>query len=142
MRHAFDYVIVQVVPRVERDERVNVGAILFCPSAGFLGCRFSDAAERRLLAWSSALDLAAVARQLGAIRAVCAGAGDAGPVARLSASERFHWLSAARSTVVQHSAPHTGLCDDPALALDRLFQSAVAAVTDVTIVTNVAPRQP
>ncbi|MES1206474.1 MAG: DUF3037 domain-containing protein [Pseudomonadota bacterium] len=122
---AFDYVMLQVVPRVDRDERLNVGVILFCPAAAFLGCRIAPD-NRRLAALAPDLDLAGVASQLDAVRAVCASEPGAGPIARLSPSERFHWLSAARSTVVQPSAAHAGLCDDPAAALDRLFESAVA----------------
>jgi hypothetical protein len=123
-RHAFDYAVVQIVPRVDRDERINTGVILFCPAAAFLGCRIAlDQARVRALA--PRLDLAAIATQLEAIRAVCAGDEAAGPIARLSPSERFHWLVAARSTVVQPSVAHAGLCDDPVAALDRLFASAV-----------------
>ena len=119
-RHAFDYVIVQVVPRVERDERMNAGVILFCPASGFLGCRVALDRER-LRALSPDADVDGVARQLAAIQAVAEGDAAAGPIAALSRSERFHWLSAPRSTVVQPSAGHAGLCDDPAVALDRLF---------------------
>jgi hypothetical protein len=127
VRRAFDYVIVQVVPRVERDERLNLGAILFCPGAGFLGCLLAgDEIESRLGPLASGLDLPAVHRQLEAIRAVCAGEPSAGPIARLSRSERFHWLSAPRSTVVQPSVAHAGLCEDPALALVRVFEAEVA----------------
>ncbi len=135
MRQAFDYVIVQLVPRVERDERLNLGAILFCPGAGYLGCLLAgDEVERDLRASSLArqLDLPAVRRQLEAIRAVCAGAPSAGPIARLSRSERFHWLSAPRSTVVQPSAAHAGLCEDPALALARVFEAEVARSSPTT----------
>jgi Protein of unknown function (DUF3037) len=123
-RHAFDYVIVQVVPRVDRGERLNVGAILYCPAAAFLGCRFTRA-DARLKALAAELDLDAVAHQVEAIRAVCHGERDAGPIARLTPSERFHWLSAPRSTVVQPSEAHTGLCLDPAAALDDLFGSMI-----------------
>jgi len=121
---AFDYTIVQVVPRVDRDERINAGVILFCPAAAFLGCRIAlDAARVRALAPD--VDIAAVTAQLDAVRAVCAGEPGAGPIAHLSPSERFHWLATPRSTVVQPSAPHAGLCDDPGAALDRLFAAAV-----------------
>jgi hypothetical protein len=127
VRQAFDYVIVQVVPRVERDERLNLGAILFCPGAGYLGCLLaSDEVELRLGPLANELDLPAVRRQLAAIRAVCAGEPSAGPIARLSRSERFHWLSAPRSTVVQPSVAHAGLCEDPGLALARVFEAEVA----------------
>ena len=124
-RRAFDYALIQVVPRVDRDERINAGVILFCPAAAFLGCRIAlDAGRLRALAPDA--DVAAVNAQLEAVRAVCAGDPGAGPIARLSPSERFHWLSTPRSTVVQPSAPHAGLCDDPAAALDRLFAASVA----------------
>jgi DUF3037 family protein len=122
---AFDYAVFQVVPRVDRDERINAGVILFCPAAAFLGCRMAlDEARVRVLA--PAADLVAIAAQLDAIAAVCAGDPAAGPIARLSPSERFHWLTTPRSTVVQPSVAHAGLCADPADALDRLFASAVA----------------
>jgi hypothetical protein len=123
---AFDYTIVQVVPRVERDERINAGVILFCPAAAFLGCRIA-LNERRLQALAPDVDVAAVNAQLDAVRAVCAGDAGAGPIARLSPSERFHWLSTPRSTVVQPTPPHAGLCDDPAAALDRLFAASVSS---------------
>ena len=124
LRHAFDYVVVQVVPRVDRYERLNVGVILFCPAAAFLGSRFTRD-DTRLRALAPELDVRAVAHQVEAIRAVCAGEPDAGPIARLTPSERFHWLSAPRSTVVQPSDAHTGLCADPTAALDALFTSVV-----------------
>ena len=124
-RRAFDYVIVQVVPRVDRDERLNVGVILFCPTAGYLGCRIA-LDEGRLRALAPDVDVAALASQLEAIRAVAAGTPTAGPIADLPPSERFHWLSAPRSTIVQPTSPHAGLCDDPAAALEHLFQTAVA----------------
>jgi hypothetical protein len=124
-RRAFDYLIVQVVPRVDRDERLNVGVILFCPAAAYLGCRIA-LDEQRLRALAPDVDVAALAGQLEAVRAVAAGEANAGPIARLPPSERFHWLSAPRSTIVQPSPPHAGLCDDPAAALDHLFKTAVA----------------
>ena len=124
-RRAFDYVVVQVVPRVERDERLNAGVILFCPAAGFLGCRIQLDADR-LRALAPQVDVAGVAQQLDAVRAVVDGDRQAGPIAALSVSERFHWLSAPRSTIVQPSAAHAGLCDDPQAALDHLFRAAVA----------------
>jgi hypothetical protein len=118
-------VIVQVVPRVDRDERLNAGVILFCPTAGYLGCRIT-LDDRRLRALAPDVDLAALTAQLEAVRAVAAGEAAAGPIAGLPPSERFHWLSAPRSTIVQPTAPHAGLCDDPAAALDHLFKTVVA----------------
>lgn len=129
-RLAFDYVSVQIVPRVERDERLNIGVILFCPAAAFLGCRFARQAAG-LAAIAPDLDLAAVDHQVQAVQAVCAGEPDAGAIARLSPSERFHWLSAPRSTVVQPSAAHVGLCEDPRVALESLFQAMVRSSTPV-----------
>jgi hypothetical protein len=123
-RRAFDYVLVQVVPRVDRDERLNVGVILFCPAAAWLGFRFA-LDEARLRALAPELDVAAVADQLEASRAVCAGEPTAGPIAALLPSERFHWLSAPRSTVVQPGPGHAGLCDEPSAALERIFEAAV-----------------
>ena len=122
---AFDYTIVQVVPRVDRDERINAGVILFCPAAAFLGCRIALDAQR-LRALAPDADVAAVEAQLEAVRAVCAGDAAAGPIARLSPSERFHWLSTPRSTVVQPSPTHAGLCEEPAAALERLFRASVS----------------
>jgi hypothetical protein len=125
-RRAFDYVIVRVVPRVDRDERLNAGVILFCPAAAFLGCRTALDVDR-LRALAPTIDVAAVGRQLEAVRAVAAGEAGAGPIAALTPSERFHWLSAPRSTMVQPSEPHAGLCDDPNAALEHLFRTAVLA---------------
>ncbi len=121
---AFDYSIVQIVPRIDRDERINAGVILYCPAAAFLGCRVALDPDR-LRAIAPDADIAAVSAQLDAVRAVCAGDPAAGPTAGLSPSERFHWLSTPRSTVVQPSAPHAGLSADPADALERLFAAAV-----------------
>jgi hypothetical protein len=124
-RKAFDYVVVQVVPRVDRDERVNVGVIVFCPTAAWLGFRYA-VDEARLRAFAPALDVEGVKRQLEAIRAVCDGEPAAGAVAALSPSERFHWLAAPRSTIVQPAPSHAGLCDDPEEALTRIFRAAVS----------------
>ena len=124
---AFDYTIVQVVPRVERDERINAGVILFCPAAAYLGCRIG-LDERRLAALAPDVDVAAVRAQLDAIRAVCAGDAAGGPIARLSPSEGFHGMSTPRSTVVLPAAAPAGLCDDPTAALDRLFAASVATL--------------
>ena len=122
---AFDYAVVRVVPRVEREEFVNTGVILHCPAQRFLDCRL-ELDERRLRALDPAVDLDAIYRQLEALRAVCAGAPDGGPMAHLSPSERFHWLVAPKSTVVQTSPLHAGLCTDPASTLEHLFQTIVA----------------
>lgn len=124
MRSAFDYAVVRVVPRVERGERINAGVILHCPTLAFLDARIAlDPA--RLAAVDPAADVAEVARALALIPALCAGEPSAGALASLSKSERFHWLTAPRSTVVQTSRVHSGLCDDPRQALDRLLATMV-----------------
>ena len=133
---SFDNVVVRVVPRVDREEFVNVGVILFCATRRYLGCMLAlDPA--RVLALAPDADVEGIRRQLEAVRAVCAGDPGAGPIAALPPSERFHWLVAPRSTVIQTSAVHGGLCDDPAAALERLFdlmvgRSALPASTGST----------
>jgi len=123
-RVPFDYLVVRVVPRVEREEFVNAGVILHAPTRGYLGCAIALPAAR-LRALDPDVDLAAVARHLEALRAVCAGEAEAGPIARLTPSERFHWLSAPRSAMIQPSPTHAGLCDDPAAVLGHLYARAV-----------------
>jgi hypothetical protein len=120
----FDYLVVRVVPRVEREEFVNAGVVLHAPARGFLGCAMALPAAR-LRALDPTVDLDAVTRHLEGVRAICAGEPGAGPIARLTPSERFHWLSAPRSTMIQPSPTHAGLCDDPPAMLARLFQQAV-----------------
>lgn len=123
-REDFQYMILRVVPRVERGERLNAGVVLYCPRLCFLGARVRvDAA--RLKALAPDLDVAALRPHLEALAAVAAGDPSAGPLARLSPSERFGWLAAPSSTIVQPSAVHTGLCTDPAQTLDHLFASLV-----------------
>ncbi|MBK9032780.1 MAG: DUF3037 domain-containing protein [Myxococcales bacterium] len=124
----FDYAVIRVVPRIERDEFTNVGVIVFARTRGFLGCLVdADAAvAARVHALAPAADLAAPLAQLRAIAAVCRGDPDAGPVAALPAPERFQWLVAPRSTGVQCSVIHAGTCTDPAATLARLFTTLVA----------------
>jgi hypothetical protein len=126
-RSSFDYAVLRVVPHVEREEFLNAGVILFCRTRGYLAARIA-LDERRLLALAPDLDaetLAEIRAHLDTIPRICAGERDAGPIARLSQAERFHWLVAPRSTLIQPSSPHSGLCDDPAAALDRLFAEMV-----------------
>jgi len=125
VRDAYDYAVIRVVPRVEREEFVNVGVILFCAERRYLGCRIvADAARLHTLA--PALDTEEIARHLDGMRAVCDGEPPAGPIAAMSPSERFHWLVAPRSTAIQTSAVHSGVADDPAAALDHLYERLVA----------------
>lgn len=122
---AFQYAIWRVVPSVERGEALNVGVVVFCRRRRFLEARV-DLDEDRLRALFPALDVAAVRRHLDGMVRVADGDPDGGAVARLDQSERFGWLTAASSTIVQPSPIHTGLCDDPEAVLDRLFRRLVA----------------
>jgi hypothetical protein len=121
VRTTFDYAVIRVVPRPERGELINAGVILYCRARDFLEARI--ALDRpRLQALDPSLDLDEIARALAVFPEVCAGHG---PIGQLALAERFHWLVAPRSTVVQVSPVHAGLCDDPAAALDHLVQTMV-----------------
>lgn len=122
----YDYAVIRVVPRVEREEFVNVGVILSCPAKRFLEARI-EVDEQRLRALDSSLDLESIRAHLATIPAICSGGEEAGPIGRLPQRERFHWLVAPRSTVIQTSPPHTGCCDDPAEVLERLMKRMVRA---------------
>ena len=120
----YDYAIVRIVPRVERDERINVGVILSCVDVDFLEARIEiDVA--RLLALDPALDLEAIRAALATIPTICAGGPGAGPIGALPSRGRFRWLVSPRSTVVQTSPVHTGRTSDPAAALERLLDTMV-----------------
>jgi hypothetical protein len=121
---SFDYAIVRVVPRGEREEFVNAGAILFCLERDFLAARV-ELDRARLSALAPDADLALVEEHLAAIPLVAAGGEGSGPIGKLSRRERFHWLVAPRSTIIQVSAVHSGLCDDPARALELLLERMV-----------------
>lgn len=125
---AFDYAIVRVVPWVERGEFLNVGAIVFARTRRFLDARI-ELDEARLRALWPAVDLEDVRAHLDVIPRVCAGGAEAGPIGKLSLPERFHWLVAPRSTVIQTSAVHAGICDDPARELDHLVAQMVRLPT-------------
>jgi Protein of unknown function (DUF3037) len=122
--NTFQYSIVRLLPRVERGESVNVGVILLCRSRRYLGARIA-LDERRLAALAPDLDPATVRPHLDAIERIAAGDPAAGPIARLGQPERFHWLVAPSSTMIQPSEVHTGLCDDPAAELDHLMATLV-----------------
>jgi len=120
----YDYALVRVVPRVERGERINIGVILSCVDGDFLEARF-EVDDKRLAALDPTLDLEAVRAAIASIETVCAGGAAAGPLGKLSARERFRWLVAPRSTVIQPSRIHTGRARDPIAALDHLFATMV-----------------
>ena len=120
--YSYDYAIIRVVPRVEREEFLNVGVILSCPAKDFLEARI-ELDEQRLLALDSRLDLELIRNHLAVIPAICAGGEQAGPIGQLSQRHRFHWLIAPRSTVIQTSAAHSGTCTDPTAALEHVIET-------------------
>ncbi len=122
----YDYVIVRVVPRVERGERINVGVILSCVDSEVLDARIL-LDEARLTALDPSVDIEAIRAGLALITRVCAGGPEAGPIGELPARGRFRWLASPRSTMIQTSPVHTGRTRDPAAALTRLFDSMVKA---------------
>ena len=122
--HTYDYSIVRVVPRVERGEYVNAGIILSCDLERFLGAAI-ELNRQALLAIDPQADVEIVEATLATIPSICAGGADAGPIGRMSARERFHWLVAPRSTVVQTSPVHTGRCGDLAPQLEHLMATMV-----------------
>jgi len=121
----FSYAVYRVVPRVERGERLNVGVVVFCRPRGYLAAR-TALDELRLAALWPELDPEAVRPHLRAIERIATGDPAAGPIAQLDETARFHWLVSPSSTIIQPSAVHTGLCDDPGEQLEKLFETLVA----------------
>ena len=116
----FDYATIRLVPRVEREEFFNVGVILSCPEHKFLEARiFLD--EAKLKAFAPELEPESIKKSLSIIPKICAGEPDAGIIGKLKQRERFYWLTAVRSTIVQSSPIHTGLTCDPQNTLEKLF---------------------
>ena len=121
MPASFDYAVFRVVPRVEREEFVNAGVIVYCAEQRFLAARV-HVDESRLKALWPDLDIELVRQHLEAVTRISSGDPSAGPIARLAPGERFHWLVAPRSTMIQVSPVHSGICEIPSEALERLFQ--------------------
>jgi hypothetical protein len=122
---SFDYAVLRVVPRVDREEFVNAGVIVYCAEHPFLGARVHIDEARLKALWPALdppLDIDLVRQHLEAVVRICSGDPSAGPIARLAPRERFHWLVAPRSTIIQVSPVHSGLCEAPADALERLFR--------------------
>lgn len=125
-RSSFDYAIIRVVPRVERGEFINAGVILFCRTRRYLGARIElDVARLLAFAPEAERDLATIEHHLDAIPLICAGGAAAGPIGALSQAERWHWLVAPTSTMIQPSPVHSGLCTEPALVLEHLLATMV-----------------
>jgi hypothetical protein len=119
MPTSFDYAILRVVPRVERQEFVNAGVVVFCLEKRYLAARVHLNRDRVKALWPE-VDLELVGMHLDAVPRVCKGDPSAGPIAQLSQRERFHWLVSPRSTIIQPSPVHTGVCDATDGMLDRL----------------------
>ncbi len=124
-RNGYDYAVIRVVPRVEREEFINVGVILSCPTRDFLEARL-HVDRARLTALDPSLDIDLVEQHLNVIPLVCRGDAAAGPIAQLTQRQRFHWLTATRSTIIQTSVVHSGLCgDEPENSLQHLMEKMV-----------------
>ena len=123
----YDYALIRVVPKVDREEFINAGVIVSCPDLSFLEARIK-LNESRLLALDPNVDLDLVRNHLATIPTICSGGDAAGSIGQLPQRQRFHWLVAPRSTVIQTSPVHTGRCADPPAALDHL----VATMVDTT----------
>jgi hypothetical protein len=120
----YDYAVVRVVPKVDREEFINAGVIVSCPDLSFLEARIK-LNESRLLALDPNVDLDLVRNHLATIPTICRGGEKAGSIGQLPQRQRFHWLVAPRSTVIQTSPVHTGRCDDPKAALEHLVATIV-----------------
>jgi hypothetical protein len=122
---SFDYAVLRLVPRVEREEFLNAGVILFCLEQRFLSARV-HVDEKRLHALWPDLDLDIVRLHLDAFAKISHGDANAGPIAQLSQRERFQWLVSPRSTIIQVSPVHSGLCESPETEIEQLFQQLAA----------------
>jgi len=123
-KRPFNYTVLRVVPHVEREEFVNAGVVVFCDALDFLAARVA-LDERRLLSLAPDADLDLLRRHLEAVPLICSGNALAGPIGELPLRERWQWLASPRSTVLQTSPPHTGLCEHPQLELERLLELLV-----------------
>lgn len=122
--NSFDYGVIRVVPFTEREEFFNAGVIVFCPQRKFLEARI-HLDRRKLEALAPQLPAEDVQQRLESVVRICAGDHAAGPIARLSQRARFHWVVAPRSTLIQVSPVHSGICEEPEPVLDRLFREQV-----------------
>jgi hypothetical protein len=125
--YAYDYGIIRVVPRVEQGEFLNVGVILSCPGRKYLEARV-ELDEARLLAIDPSVNRQLIQQNLLTFPTICAGGEDAGPIGGLQQRERFHWLVTPRSTVIQVSPVHAGLCTDPGQVLKHLMDTMVKSI--------------
>jgi hypothetical protein len=123
-KHLFEYAVIRVVPCVEREEFLNVGVIVYCHAKNFLQTEF-ELNEGRLCSFSGKVDVEELQERLRAFKRICVGGADGGSIGKMPLASRFRWLTATRSTVVQTSPVHPGLCDDPHQTLLRLYDQLV-----------------
>ncbi|HEU4470968.1 MAG TPA: DUF3037 domain-containing protein [Flavisolibacter sp.] len=123
-KQLFEYAVIRVVPRVEREEFLNIGVILYCPGERFLGSLFSLNREK-LLSFSHTIELEELEARVCAFENICAGKQEGGPIGRLPIASRFRWLTAARSTILQTSPVHPGLCGSASQTLQKLYEQLV-----------------
>ena len=122
--HLFEYAVIRVVPRVEREEFLNVGVILYCRQEKFLSLKFIIDKDKLTL-FCPGCEVDMLTQNLAALNEICAGSQIGGPIAMLDAASRFRWITATRSTIVQASKVHPGLCADAAQTLDKLYTQLV-----------------
>ena len=120
----FEYAVIRIVPKIEREEFLNVGVILYCAKQKFLQTLYS-LNEERLRIFCTDIDKQELLKNLQAFERICLGGNDAGPIGRLGTAERFRWLTATRSTILQTSKVHPGFCTNPQETLTRLYTQLV-----------------
>lgn len=123
-RHLYEYAVIRVLPRVEREEFLNVGIVLFCKKENFLKVLY-NLDENKLKVFCEDLDIEQLGLNLQSFEKICNGEKDGGPIAQMDAPSRFRWLTAIRSSVIQTSRPHPGLCSELDKTLNRLFKELV-----------------
>lgn len=124
-KHLFEYAVIRLVPRVEREEFLNIGVILYCRDLSFLDtCIRID--KTRIESFYAGLDLDCIQQNLQSYSRIAAGEGEGGAIAKLDPASRFRWLTATRSTILQSSKVHPGLCTDPVSTLQSLFETLVS----------------
>lgn len=127
-QHLFEYAVIRVMPRVDREEFLNVGIVLYCASKKFLEVRY-DASMQRLQAFAQPEEITEVAASLHSFMQICRGGKEGGTIGALPIAERFRWLTATRSTIVQTSKVHPGFCDDPVAMIEKIYAQMVAPVS-------------
>lgn len=123
-KNLFEYAVLRVVPRVEREEFINVGVVVYCAKQKFLGVRF-ELNKEKLAAFCKETDLTVLEDNLDAFERICRGGSESGTIGKLDIASRFRWLTATRSTVVQTSRAHAGFCKDASETMQKLYAEMV-----------------